>query len=201
MSSCQLPNFPVSYTRNFDMSLIRLHEKVTLIRDCEAIEIPSGNITTLPAGTEVTITQSLGGSFTVITERGYLARIAAEDADALGKEVRQEEVAAQADKPLEALVWDTLRTCYDPEIPVNIVDLGLVYNCEVTPLPEGGNRVAVTMTLTAPGCGMGDVLKADAERKIARLPGVKEVCVELVIDPPWSPDRMSEAAKLQLGVL
>ncbi|MCS6862501.1 MAG: putative Fe-S cluster assembly protein SufT [Abditibacteriales bacterium] len=186
------------------MSLIRIHEKVTLTRDCEAIEIPSGHKTTLPAGTEVTITQSLGDSFTVVTERGYMARIDAEDADALGKEVPQvsaQGAAAQVNKPLEELVWEALRTCYDPEIPVNIVDLGLVYGCEVTPLPEGGHRVAVTMTLTAPGCGMGDVLKADAERKIARLPGVKEVHVELVIDPPWSPERMSEVAKLQLGLL
>ena len=186
------------------MSLTRVHEKVILTRDCEAIEIPAGYKTTLPAGTEVTITQSLGDSFTVVTERGYMVRIAAQDADALGKEVpkvSEEEAAARADKPLEERVWEELKTCYDPEIPVNIVDLGLVYNCEVTPLPNGGNRVAVTMTLTAPGCGMGDVLKADAERKIAQLPGVKEVRVELVIDPPWNPDMMSEAAKLQLGML
>jgi probable FeS assembly SUF system protein SufT len=186
------------------MSLTHIREKVTLTRDCEAIEIPSGYRTTLPAGAEVTITQSLGGSFTVLTERGYLARIAAEDADALGKEapkISAEEAAARASQPLEERVWEELKTCYDPEIPVNIVDLGLVYGCEVTPLPDGGNRVEVTMTLTAPGCGMGDVLKADAERKIARLPGVKEVRVELVIDPPWNPDMMSEAAKLQLGML
>lgn len=186
------------------MSLINIREKVTLTRDCEAIEIPSGSKTTLPAGAAVTITQSLGGSFTVVTERGYLARIAAEDADALGKEVAkvsEEEAAARADQPLEELVWEELKTCYDPEIPVNIVDLGLVYRCEVAPLPDGGHRVEVTMTLTAPGCGMGDVLKADAERKIARLPGVKEVRVELVIDPPWNPDMMSEVAKLQLGLL
>jgi len=183
---------------------MNLKELIHLRRDCEAILIPSGEKIKLPAGTAVRITQSLGGSYTVTTDHGYMARISDRDADALGLEPKAAQTAAPAPASgpeLEKLVWDQMRTVYDPEIPVNIVDLGLVYSCQVTPLPEGGNKAEVTMTLTAPGCGMGDVLKADAERKIASVPGIKAVDVHLVIDPPWNPGMMSEAAKLELGML
>jgi len=183
-----------------------MNEPITLGRDCEAIQIPNGDRVTIPAGTLVRITQSLGGAYTVETEQGYMVRIAAQDADALGKEPV---VALQAAEPassggpadVESLVWDQLKTCYDPEIPVNIVDLGLVYSCLVTRLPDGGNVVHITMTLTAPGCGMGEVLKADVERKVLGVPGVGKAFVEVVFDPAWGPSRMSEAAKLQLNML
>jgi probable FeS assembly SUF system protein SufT len=179
-------------------------EQVTLTRTVPAILIPYGQAVTLAEGTGVMIVQSLGGAYTVETDRGQLARIDAQDADALGKKVETPPPAAPGtaeDKSLEERVWDQLRTCYDPEIPVNIVDLGLVYRCEVTPVGEGAHRVEVDMTLTAPGCGMGGVLKADAERKLLALPGVRHADVRLVIDPPWHQGMMSEAAKLQLGLL
>lgn len=183
---------------------MKTYETISLSRDCEAILIPSGEKIKLTAGTVVRITQSLGGSYTVTTDHGYMARIADSDADALGLEGKTTQTPAPvpATGPeLEKLVWEQMRSVYDPEIPVNIVDLGLVYSCEVKPLPEGGNRAEVTMTLTAPGCGMGDVLKADAERKIAEVPGIKAVDVQMVIDPPWNPSMMSDAAKLELGML
>lgn len=181
-------------------------ESLKLFRDCVATQIPSGIPVKLPAGSWVRVTQSLGGNFTVLTETGFMVQIAAKDADALGKksESSQTKEAASgevSEEVLQKLVWDQLRTCFDPEIPVNIVDLGLIYLCQVTPLPEGGFRVDIQMTLTAPGCGMGGVLKADAEAKIGRLPGVKAVQVELVVDPPWNQSMMSEAAKLQLGLI
>jgi probable FeS assembly SUF system protein SufT len=154
----------------------------------------------LPAGASVRIMQSLGGTYTVITDRGNMVRISGRDADAMGMEPEASPAEADSDKPIEELVWDQLKTIYDPEIPVNIVDLGLVYECRVGPLSSGGYSVDVQMTLTAPGCGMGDVLRADALNKIAHVPGVKHVNVEVVIDPPWDQSMMSEAAKLQLGM-
>ncbi len=183
-------------------------EPITLKRDCEAVQIPSGMQVVLPQGTQVMITQSLGGSYTVMTNYGYMVRIAGKDADALGLEGTQKE-ASQPPTPsadlgpadVERMVWEQLKTCYDPEIPVNIVDLGLVYHCEVIPLSEGGYRVEVKFTLTAPGCGMGDWLKADIESKLFTIPGVEDVEVEVVFDPPWDQSMMSEAAKLQLGLM
>lgn len=181
------------------------NESVTLSRDCEATEVPYGYPVSLKAGTEVTITQALGGWFTVATEDGHLVRIAGEDADAIGKDP-----GLQADGPpptvesaedVEALVWDQLRTCYDPEIPVNIADLGLIYECAVSPLEEGKHRVDIKMTLTAPGCGMGEILKIEVENKVAKISTVEDVDVELVFDPPWDLSMMPEAAKLQLGLL
>ena len=183
-----------------------MNELITLGRDCKAVQIPSGDQVTIPAGTQVTIAQSLGDTYTVITEQGYMVRIAGKDADAIG----QEPVAAsQAVKPtssegpvdVENLVWGQLKSCYDPEIPVNIADLGLVYSCLITPLPQGGNKVHILMTLTAPGCGMGEVLKADVHSKVLGVPGVTEASIELTFDPPWDPSKMSEAARLQLGLL
>ena len=183
-----------------------MNESVTLTRECDAVQIPSGNLMSLPAGTRVRITQSLGGTYTVITEEGYMVRIASKDADALGQKVEAASESSAPKKSLDASeiekgVWNHLRTVFDPEIPVNVVDLGLIYLCKVAPLPEGGQSVDIKMTLTAPGCGMGSVLKADAENKIRSIPGVKSVNVEVVVDPPWNPSRMSEAAKLQLGML
>ena len=172
---------------------------IVLKRDCQATQIPSGWKMVLPAGTGVTITQSLGGQFTVTTDQGGLYRIADEDADALG-ERPEAAVAPMIEGTFEEeQVWEQLRTVFDPEIPVNLVDLGLIYRCEAVPLPEGGHRVEVEMSMTAPGCGMGDVLKEDVRRKVQSVPGVKEVQVEVVWDPPWDASRMSDAARLQLG--
>lgn len=182
---------------------MRGDETIILKRDCEAIQIPSGTPITLRAGTEVSITQALGGSYTVMTDYGILVRVDGTDADALGKETENGSASAASNggKDLEQLVWDQLRTCFDPEIPVNIADLGLIYSCVISPAPEGGNHVEIKMTLTAPGCGMGDFLKQDVQMKIARLPGVSGVDVEVVFDPPWNQSMMSEAAKLELGML
>ena len=182
-----------------------MHENTEFIlsRDVEAIQIPSGTKTTIPEGTPGVITQTLGGSYTIATYQG-LARVAEKDLDALGL---QKPAANGAEKPAsssngeidEKMVWDQLRQCFDPEIPVNIVDLGLVYDCQLSKRPEGGTKVDVKMTLTAPGCGMGDVLKEDVRRKVQSVPGVREVQVDVVWDPPWDASRMSDAARLQLG--
>ena len=172
---------------------------IVLGRDCEATRIPSGADVVLPAGTRVEIAQSLGGQFTVTTDDGGLFRIAGKDADALGQQPAAAAAAAVEGPFDEQRVWEQLKTVFDPEIPVNLVDLGLIYRCEAVPLAEGGHRVEIDMSMTAPGCGMGDVLKEDVRRKIQGLPGVQEVRVEVVWDPPWDPSRMSDAARLQLG--
>ncbi|MBI4325762.1 MAG: putative Fe-S cluster assembly protein SufT [Chloroflexi bacterium] len=181
-----------------------MNESLTLKRDCQAVLIPAGTTITLPAGAEVQITQSLGGTYTVLAQ-GCMARIAGSDADALGLDCEaaaaQTEAAAPAGPVDEKLVWDQMRTCYDPEIPVNIVDLGLIYDCQIVPLAEGGSAVNVKMTLTAPGCGMGAYIAGDVENKIRAVPGVTEVHVELVWDPIWNQGMMTEAARLQLGLL
>ena len=178
-------------------------ERITLNRACEAIEIPSGVPRVLPSGTIVRLMQSIGGSYTVSAEYGYMFRIDSKDADSLGftPHASQADEADSSQKGTfsEQAVWDQLKTVYDPEIPVNIVDLGLIYSCEVTQLEAEGKEIDIKMSMTAPGCGMGNVLKADVESKLSRLPEVKEVHVEIVFDPPWTPARMSEAAKLQLG--
>lgn len=178
-------------------------EPVTLTRDVIGILIPQGTRVELPAGGNAVVTQALGGSFTIQLE-GHLFRIEGKDADALGREVaRGPEVSAEAtDAEIEKAVWDQLRTCYDPEIPVDIVELGLVYECRVEPLPEtpGKRKAIVRMTLTAPGCGMGDILVADVRTKVLSLPTIAEADVQLVFDPPWSQSMMSEAAKLATGM-
>jgi probable FeS assembly SUF system protein SufT len=179
-----------------------------LTRDCEAIRIPSGEKFTLPAGARVAITQALGGSYTVALLEGYggLARIVDGNADALGEQADEKSAApaAPADSAIkvdEKAVWDQLKTCYDPEIPVNIVDLGLVYDC-VVEQPEGKPAsVQVKMTLTAPGCGMGPTIAAEARSKIETLPGVGEASVDLVWDPPWNQAMISEAGKMKLGLI
>jgi probable FeS assembly SUF system protein SufT len=175
-------------------------QPITLTRGCNVVQIPSGVHATLPAGAIVRITQSLGTSYTVMNEYGNMYRIDAADADALGlTPAAQTQTPAAEGTFSEQLVWDQLKTVYDPEIPVNIKDLGLIYSCVISPLERGGNKIDVKMSMTAPGCGMGGVLKAEVESKLSRLPSVKEVHVEVVFDPPWHPGLMSEAAKLQLG--
>lgn len=178
-----------------------MNEAIILGRDCEAIKIPSGVKLTLSAGTQVRITQALGGTYTVMTDAGLLVQIAGKDADAIGQEIVQSPTGGTGEEPIEKLVWNQLKTCFDPEISVNIVELGLVYRCEVTPLAEGGNKVEVRFTLTAPGCGMGEVLRKAIESKLRSVPGVIETNIQVVLDPPWNASLMSEAAKLQLGLL
>jgi len=173
-----------------------------LTRDCEAVRIPAGDTVILPAGTPVDITQTLGGTYTVHAQ-GSLFRIAARDADALGLEPASDptpESAVLAGELNEELIWSALRTCFDPEIPVNIVDLGLVYDMHVDRLPNGKSSVAVKMTLTAPGCGMGSVIAGDAQQKILALPSVQEALVEIVWDPPWHHSMISEQGRKILGL-
>lgn len=178
---------------------------VELLRDCDAVQIPVGSPVVLPKGTPVDITQTLGGSFTVHA-MGGLYRISPKDADALGEAA----VVATPAKPQETsdsegpvdekAVWDTLKTCYDPEIPVNIVDLGLVYDLVVEPASTGKSKVQVKMTLTAPGCGMGTVIAGDAQQKILDLPGVEEASVEIVWDPPWHQSMITAEGRRILGL-
>lgn len=180
------------------------NDPITLARDCNAALIPDGTPIKLEKNSIVYITQALGGSYTV-NINGNLARVDSKDADALGFEV-EDTKSETIEKELtgdgsveEALIWDQLRTCYDPEIPIDIVELGLIYNCSVTPV-EAGNQVDITMTLTAPGCGMGEFLADDIRSKISSLPNVTQVNVELTFDPPWNQTMMSEAARLQTGL-
>jgi probable FeS assembly SUF system protein SufT len=180
-------------------------KSVTLRRECTAIMIPSGETITLPSGSSVWVTQSLGGSYTVMTNRGYMARIDGRDGDALGLpqlanvaiEITPDGEGADA---VEKAVWERLKSCFDPEIPVNIVDLGLIYDCAVAPLETGGYKAIVHFTLTAQGCGMGQFLKADIETRLLGVGGIREVDVQLVWDPPWNQSRMSAPAKQQLGM-
>ncbi|HKD99612.1 MAG TPA: putative Fe-S cluster assembly protein SufT [Planctomycetota bacterium] len=177
-------------------------ESTQLLRDCEAIAIPSGEVTVLTKGTDVWITQALGGSYTVHAPDRGLFRIAGKDGDAIGKPVVDAPVAkAPANEAeLEQGVLEQLRTCYDPEIPVNIVDLGLVYEVRVAPRGGGRHRVDVKMTLTAPGCGMGASIASEAKQKILGLAGVEDADVQVVWDPPWNPSKISEEGKQKLGI-
>jgi len=175
-------------------------ETVQLARDVEAVQIPAGHQVTLEKGWDVTVTQSLGGSYTVqVPMLGGLFRIAGTDADAIGKPVDAAPAPAAATGDLAQQVWSTLKTCYDPEIPVNIVDLGLVYDMRIADAP-GGQRVDVKMTLTASGCGMGGAIASDARQKLLSLPGVADAEVEVVWDPPWSPQMISPEGKERLGM-
>ncbi len=177
-------------------------ETLTLTRDVDIITIPDGAAGMLREGERVTLHQALGDNFTVITDYGHMVRIAGGDADALGKESRalQTLVTETDAEAIEKNCWEVMKTVYDPEIPVNIVDLGLVYQCRVEPVAEHQHDVHIQMTLTAPGCGMGPVIQGDVERGVRALPGVHAVDVEVVLDPPWSQEMMSEVAKLQLGL-
>ncbi len=182
---------------------------ITLKRDVEAVQIPYGQKMVLTGGSEVTIYQVLGGNYTVQTDQGMLARVDGKDADALGVPNEPPKPAAApppapANATLDQVVnsvWGELRKCYDPEIPVNIVELGLIYECKVAPEPAGGFGVDIQMTLTAPGCGMGPVLQADVQGKVQAIPGVARTNIDLVLDPPWDPTMMTEAARLELGML
>ena len=183
-----------------------MHRHVVTTRDIDALQIPDGSRVVLDEGTPVRITQALGGSITVMTDFGQMLRVDAKNADALG--ISKEEVAAAAaagelaEGPLEDRVWSILRTIFDPEIPVNIVELGLVYDCAVGDDEEDGKRdVRIKMTLTAPACGMGPVLVEDVRRKLETMGDVRQADIELVFDPPWNPDMMTEAARLQLGFM
>ena len=181
-----------------------MREEVQFSRNAEAIMIPSGEKVLVPKGASATITQALGGAYTLITDRGLMVRISGLEVEAIGKTPNETaDVAAEELTPekLEELVWDALKTCYDPEIPVNIVDLGLVYLCELENSEAGKRNVKIKMTLTAPGCGMGPVLASDVKMKIEALPGVENADVEVVFDPVWDRSMMSEAARLQLGMM
>jgi probable FeS assembly SUF system protein SufT len=170
-------------------------------RDVEVTRIPSGEKITLPAGTQVVITQALGGSFTILVpSQAGLYRIEGQDADSIGQE-SPPGLEKPVDGNLEQAAWDQLKTCYDPEIPVNIVDLGLVYSLDVKSHESGGCEVNVQMTLTAPGCGMGPILASEARQKILTIDGVTDATVDLVWDPPWTPDRISDEGKQKLGML
>jgi probable FeS assembly SUF system protein SufT len=181
-------------------------DPVTLTRDVDASVVPVGTKVTLQKGEQAYITQSLGGSYTVVVN-GNMFRIEGRNADALGIEVKATPAVSAPAKPatpeeLEKEIWNQLRTCYDPEIPVNVVDLGLIYDCHVSALTDGGgNKVDVKMTLTAPGCGMGPVLQQDVHNKLISIEGIDEATVELVWEPQWNQGMMTEAAKLQLGLL
>jgi len=174
---------------------------VTAERDCPGILIPAGTEVVIPEGTDVQVTQSMGGSITVHIG-GNLVRISGRDAEALGMEAPEqvEMPEAPTDEQFEELVWEQLKTCYDPEIPINIVDLGLIYKCEIDRREDGRRDVAIDMTLTAPGCCMGEILVADARDKLGYIPTLGKADVQLVFDPPWGPERMSDEARLQTGM-
>ncbi len=181
----------------------------TTKRDCDAIQIPSGQTINIPAGTAGVVTQALGGSYTIATYQG-LARVAEKDLDALGLEIpaaahngseEKAEGASVSGEVSEGDVWNQLKQCFDPEIPVNIVDLGLVYDCRLTKKDDGGTKVEVKMTLTAPGCGMGPAIAHDAQSKILSIDGVDEADVQLVWDPPWNQTMISEAGRMKLGMV
>ncbi len=184
------------------MTYSRTSEPVKFERDCVAILVPQGDEVQLPAGTVGYITQALGGSFTVFVE-GNLFRIAGQDADAIGKETPVPIHISDAadDDEVEKVVWKQLRTCFDPEIPINVVELGLIYECNISRAEDGQRRVDIKMTLTAPACGMGDILVADVRSKVECVPTIAEADVELVFDPPWNQSMMSEAARLETGML
>jgi probable FeS assembly SUF system protein SufT len=184
---------------------MNIREEVTFSRSAEAIMIPSGERVLVPEGAQATITQSLGGAYTLITDRGLMVRVSGHEVEAIGKQPIDVPGAAVLEEltkeKVEEAVWSQLKTCYDPEIPVNIVDLGLVYQCELQDTGDGKFDIKMKMTLTAPGCGMGPVLASDVKSKVESLPGVHNAEIEVVFDPVWDRSMMSDAAKLQLGMM
>lgn len=174
------------------------NDTIEVTRECEAMLIPSGIKVTIQKGSLVMITQALGNSYTVYVN-GNLARVAGKDGDALGMVILDEPDVNDIPGTVEDKVWELLKTCFDPEIPVNVVDLGLVYECKISG-DETAQRVEIKMTLTAPGCGMGPVLVADIEQKVRGIKEVESIKVDLVFDPPWNRSMMSDVAKLQLGM-
>src|SRR6201996_2611349 len=198
-------NAAIDFDGNCDETIQYMSEQKILTRDVEASVVPIGTKVTLQKGETAHITQSLGGTYTVIVN-GNMFRIESKDADALGIQVAAAPTVSASSGPLtqeelEKKVWESLKTCYDPEIPVNVVDLGLIYDCHLTPIGENNFKADVKMTLTAPGCGMGPVLAQDVQNKLISLEPIDEANVELVWDPPWNQGMMTEAAKLQLGLL
>ena len=182
-----------------------MNEEIALAREVTAIQIPSGDSITLPAGTPVVVTQTLGGTYTVATSSG-LARISSEDTDALGVdlEAKKEKAAvdeAMANATLEEQIWHQMKQVYDPEIPVDIVNLGLIYDCAIDEADPEEVKVHVKMTLTAPGCGMGPVIAADAQARIMTLDNIGEAEVEVVWEPAWNQDMISEEGKMKLGMM
>jgi probable FeS assembly SUF system protein SufT len=177
------------------------HPSIELGKDCEVTLIPGGQKLTLRAGEQLVVVQALGGAFTVQIDGGHLARISSEDTTAKGldNEPMREDPPSSGPFELERVI-DRLKTVYDPEIPINVVDLGLIYACDAHLLADGSHRVEIKMSMTAPGCGMGDVLKDDARSRVQTVPGVSEVDVELVWEPPWDQSRLSDAARLELGL-
>ena len=181
-----------------------MQEEIQLSREVNAVQIPSGDTVTLPVGTQVYITQRLGGTYTVATPSG-LARISADDADALGVDLKaekekEEQAEAMKDAPIQDQVWEQLKGVYDPEIPVDIVNLGLVYDCRIDE-DDGKKTVGIKMTLTAPGCGMGPVIAADAQAKVMSVDGIDDAKVDLVWDPAWNQDMITEEGKMKLGMI
>jgi len=179
------------------------HERVTISRDVGAIQIPDGSPVQIPQGTQVMITQHLGASYTVMTDYGAMYRVDERNADAIGREVPTEARTAAVERGgnLEERIWEEMKHVFDPEIPVNVVDLGLIYDCRIADREAGGQGVEIKMTLTAPGCGMGPVLAEDVRSRVEALEGVEEIHVEVVFDPPWNPNMMTEVARLQLGFM
>jgi len=178
-----------------------MSSEVKIQRAVEVIRIPGGELVTLEPETEVVITQALGGTFTVVTpSNGAFYRLVGKDADAIGQEPPAETPSHPAAGNLDEEVWNQLKTCYDPEIPVNIVDLGLIYDMTLEGTAESGYQVEVKMTLTAPGCGMGPTIAGEAAQKIKSLPDIKDANVELVWDPPWSPELISPEGRQRLGI-
>jgi probable FeS assembly SUF system protein SufT len=177
------------------------NEPVVFERDCEAVLIPVGEKVSLAQGTSGYVTQALGGSFTVYIE-GNLFRVAGIDADAIGKEPIRPPIVPEdaSDEEFESVIWDQMRTCFDPEIPINVVDLGLIYECSVEKTGIDSRNIQIRMTLTSPGCGMGEILTQDVREKIEIIPTVARADVELVFDPPWSQSMMSEEARLEAGL-
>jgi probable FeS assembly SUF system protein SufT len=173
---------------------------LTVKRDCAAVMIPSGESLSLPAGSKVWLTQTIGSGYSVMTDHGYSVRVDGRDGDALGLAKIADDLPSDSQGSVEEKVWRQLRSCFDPEIPVNIVELGLVYDCRVEALPSGKHKAQVHFTLTAQGCGMGLFIKEDIRRKLMTLPEIEQADVDLVWDPPWNQSRISPAAKLQLGI-
>ena len=173
---------------------------ITLRRDCSAIMIPSGETVSLSAGSSVWLTQAAGSGYTVMTDHGYSVRIDGRDGDVIGLAKIEDAKPSDSQGSIEEQVWQQLRSCFDPEIPVNIVELGLVYDCQVDPLPSGGHKAVVHFTLTAQGCGMGQFIKEDIRKKLLALAEIREAEVELVWDPPWNQSMIAASAKQQLGI-
>jgi probable FeS assembly SUF system protein SufT len=203
--SQKIPKFATSNDRRYNFGAMHKDKEFELTRDLQVILIPAGQKYTIPAGTKGVITQALGGNYTIATAYG-LSQIKQDDLDALGLEkpkgeVKEKSATKTNGEVSEDEVWNQLKQCYDPEIPVNIVDLGLVYDCRLIKKDDGGTRVEVKMTLTAPGCGMGPAIAHDAQSKILSIDGVDEADVQLVWDPPWNQNMISEAGRMKLGMI